>query len=166
MQKLLTAALLLAGCTLSQAHAQKARQPHKTHHKEAATHQVATGLPTTTVNEFCLNYSRYFFDLPAQYRQNAYYTFQEAGLTLTPDVDLTTELARNSALRKVAYRSLYDFCAGIQFMYRKPVDEILFGLLYHNLHMNTGPATILAQYCQQQYHRDSSLTGSSGTGEQ
>lgn len=153
MRKLLTAAFLVAICTLHQANAQKATLPRKTPQKAAAMRQATAGQLSSTVAEFCLNYARYFFDLPAQYRENVYYRFQAAGLTLTPDVNLTTELAQSSTLRQVAYKSLYDFCADIQFMYRKPVDEILFGVLYDNLHMNTGPATLLAQHCQQQYQR-------------
>ncbi|MGI4872609.1 MAG: hypothetical protein ACRYFX_15705 [Janthinobacterium lividum] len=165
MQKLLTATLLLVGCALQPASAQKTRQPHKTPRRAAATRQAVTDLPPTTVNEFCLNYGRYFFDLPSTCKQVTFHRFQTAGLTLTPDVDLTTELARSSALREVAYRSLYDFCASIQVAYQKPADELLFIVLYENLHMNTGPATLLAQHCQKLYQRSPSPTGGSETGQ-
>lgn len=153
MRKLLTAAFLVAGYTLHQANAQQATLLRKTPQKATVPRQATSGLSPTIVKEFCLNYPNAFYNLPQDYRLEAYYRFKAADLNLNGDIDFALSLSNSSTLREVAYKSLYDYCADIQFRYRQSIPEILYILLYNDLHMSVNSATLLVQYCEQRYHR-------------
>jgi len=151
MQKLLTAALLLAGCTPSQAHAQKAQAPPPTAVPAATS-------PTPPLHwaaaEFCDAYAQYYRTLPSLYRYNADQTLHTTPLA-APNADVAALLLQQPALREAVYQTLYQYCHTLKYGLDNgsEVEDLVHQFLYRNLHMSDLAATYLAPQIARRYRQ-------------
>jgi hypothetical protein len=151
MRKLLTASLLLASCTLQLASAQKATAPH---HKSTTkpNYSSPTWLPDWAAAEFCEAYSRHFLDLPYLYKHNASQVLRNTPLA-NPNANLTSMLAKDVTLREAVYKTIYQFCYTAKYGYSisGQVDELVYLMLYRDLHLSNLAATQLTMHIASRY---------------
>lgn len=151
MQKLLTAALLLAGCTLPQAHAQKAQVP-------PLTAVTAATSPTPPLHwaaaEFCEAYAQYYRTLPSLYRYNADQSLHTTPLA-APNADVAALLLQQPALREAVYQTLYQYCHTLKYGLDNgsEVEDLVHQFLYRNLHMSDLAASYLAPQIARRYRQ-------------
>jgi hypothetical protein len=149
MRKLLTAAFLVASCTLHQANAQKSTTPDKT---SAATPTTPPGqVPDWVAAEFGEAYAHYFLDLPAFYRYTVGQTLRNS--TLASNADLSNTLAQNTALREAVYQTIYQYCHALKYGLGNTheVDKLIYLMLYSDLHLGDLAAIRLAPYISSRY---------------
>lgn len=151
MQKLLTAALLLAGCTLFQAHAQKAQTPSPT---AVAGATVPTPPLHWAAAEFCEAYAQYYRTLPSLYRYNADQTLHTTPLA-APNADVAALLLQQPALREAVYQTLYQYCHTLKYGLDNgsEVEDLVHQFLYQNLHMSDLAASYLAPQIARRYRQ-------------
>lgn len=151
MRKLLPVALLLAGCTLHQASAQKAPLPPST---VAATATAPTPTLHWAAAEFCEAYAHYYPTLPSLYRYNAGQALQRTPLA-APNADVAALLLQQQALRETVYQTLYQYCHTLKYGLdnNSEVEELLQQFLYQNLHMSDLAAGYLAPQIAHRYRQ-------------
>jgi len=151
MQKLLTAALLLAGYSLPQAHAQKAQA-------SPPTAVTAATAPTPPLHwaaaEFCEAYAQYYRTLPSLYRYNADQTLHTTPLA-APNADVASLLLHQPALREAVYQTLYQYCHTLKYGLDNgsEVEDLVHQFLYQNLHMSDLAASYLAPQITRHYRQ-------------
>lgn len=151
MQKLLTATLLLAGCTLHQASAQKVPL-------SPSTVASASNSPTPALHwaaaEFCEAYGHYYHDLPSLYRYNAGQALQHT-LLAVPNADLAKLLTQQPDLREAVYKTIYQYCHTLKYGMddQHEIQELVYYMLYHDLHMSSLAATHLAPHISSDYQQ-------------
>jgi hypothetical protein len=151
MQKLLTAALLLVGCTLPQAHAQKAQV-------SPPTAVTAATSPTPPLHwaaaEFCEAYAQYYRTLPSLYRYNADQSLHITPLA-APNADVAALLLQQPALREAVYQTLYQYCHTLKYGLDNgsEVEDLVHQFLYRNLHMSDLAASYLAPQIARRYRQ-------------
>jgi hypothetical protein len=162
MRKLLTASLLLSGCALQPALAQQATTtPVKTQAAEPIQ------VPDWVAAEFGEAYGRYFPELPSFYQYTASQALRNTPLAI-PNANLTTTLAQNTALREAVYQTVYQYCHALKYGLgnRHEVDQLVYLMLYQDLHLSDLAATRLAPYILSRYQQPAppilGLAGSNG----
>jgi hypothetical protein len=162
MQKLLTASLLLASCALHPATAQRTpltnAQPYKA--TQAQPNQSApTTVPNWVSTAFSQAYGRYFQALPNLYKYSASQALRDTPLAQA-DADLPSTLAESVTLREAVYQTIYQYCYNVKHGSDagRPVDELVYLLLYHDLHLNATAATGLTLHINSRYKRPAPVT--------
>jgi hypothetical protein len=137
MQKLLTASLLLVGCALQPAFAQKATIPQRKAVVTKPDYSSPTWVPNWVAAEFCEAYSRYFLDLPYLYKYNASQALRSTPLA-APEANLTSTLAKDVTLREAVYKTIYRYCYNVKYGYNssREVDELVYLMLYKDFHLS------------------------------
>jgi hypothetical protein len=165
MQKLLTASLLLASCALLHpAIAQRTpltnAQPYKATQAQP-NHSAPTTVPNWVSTEFSQAYGRYFPALPNLYKYSAGQALRDTPLAQA-DVDLSSTLAESVTLREAVYQTIYQYCYNVKHGSDtgRPVDELVYLLLYHDLHLNATAATGLTLHITSRYKRPAPVTQS------
>jgi hypothetical protein len=152
MRKLLTASLLLTGCTLQPASAQKTTVPHRKVATTKADYSSPAWVPNWVAAEFCEAYSRYFLALPYQYKYSASQALRNTPLA-DPNANLTSMLAKDVTLREAVYKTIYQFCYSVKYDYdnSQGVDEIVYLMLYQDFHLSNLAATQLTMHINSRY---------------
>jgi hypothetical protein len=152
MRKLLTASLLLAGCALQPAMAQKTSTPQRKAVAAKPDHSSPAWVPNWVSAEFCEAYSRYFLDLPYLYKYNASQALRNTPLA-DPEANLTSILTRDVALREAVYKTIYQYCYTVKYGYgsSRGIDELVYLMLYRDFRLSNLAATQLAMHIDSRY---------------
>lgn len=162
MKKLFIPAALLLSCSLQPATAQKAPLKKAPRHTitpagqkpvpKKPDYSQTSWLPNWVSGEFCEAYSRYFLDLPDLYISSASRALKDTPLS-RPEVNLTGALAKSVNLREAVYKTLYEHCYNLKHTFgsSRTVEEMLFLMLYDQLHLNDVAATELTMHIVSRY---------------
>jgi hypothetical protein len=120
-----------------------------------------TAVPAWVSGAFSQAYGQYFQALPTLYKYSASQALRDSPLAQA-DVSLSSTLAESATLREAVYQTIYQYCSNVKFGAEtdRPVDELIYQLLYQDLHLNTMAATGLTLHITSRYKRSATVTRS------